>query len=219
MKGFSVAQYSIGVKYFLGEPIKMDEEEGLRWIQLSADQGYVDGIFLIGLCYFYGNVYKRDRIESLKWFKRAKTRDYLDSNYLLGSNYLQNSQNNPLNLKLGYQYVYQSFLDLNTCYEEVIYTLGICNEYKLGIEIGNENEDIFEFYLNSSQNEYPPKMYALGRCYEEGIGTEVDLNEARRLYEVAAEGGDIDAQIRLIEYVEDKKPIKLTYRGKYETLI
>ena len=37
-------------------------------------------------------------------------------------------------------------------------------------------------------------QYCLGRCYEDGIGVDVDLNEAREWYARAAQQGNKDSK-------------------------
>ena len=101
-------------------------------------------------------------------------------------------------------------------FREIFFSIGMCYENGLGVEINFKLA--FEYYTKSRNVLYPPGIHALGRCYEEGIGVEVNPIEARRLYELAMEKENINAEIQFIEYPQDTNIIRMNNKRKYETL-
>ena len=208
INGDEVAQYVVGMQYYHGNGQTMDEEEALKWFKLSADQHDVNSITLLGECYHYGRIVKKDRLKSFDLFKNVKLLESEPCNYLLALNYLYDS--NTSTQTIGFQYLSKIF------FQEARSIHGLCYEYGIGVEI-NEN-DAFIDAIDSSSNESVAGHYTLGRYYEEGIGIFPDIEEAKRMYELAAENGSIDAIIRLKEHEEDKVPIRVTYKRKYESI-
>lgn len=192
-RGYSRAQLYLGLQYFTGEYVKMDENEAVKWIQNSND--LVSS--MIGQFYFYGNILEKDRNKAIQLLL-LKDKYFFGENtsYLLGIHYLQHQQS-IFHLK-GFQYMSKRF---PLSRHKQHYYLGLCYENGLGV-YQNLYEAYQRYYLSSHSD--PLGQYNLGRCYEEGIGVEVNLGEARRLYELAANQGEVDAINKLIEYEEDK---------------
>ena len=211
-KGFSEAQFSLGLQYYYGENVNVDEQEAMKWVHLSANQGDPDGLYLVSRSHHYGKLsYQKDIQKSITCLENNLVEGTVAIEYQLALYYLQD-QSDPFNQKKAFQ----MFTKLNsiTEYRDVSYSLGMCYEYGLGVEV---NEDkAFSMYLDSSDSGYEPSHYALGRCYEEGIGNSGDIDEAYRLYELAVGEDDIDATMKFIEYHEDKIRIRMTNKGKYE---
>ena len=49
----------------------MDDDEALRWLRLSAEQGNAAGQYNLGLMYSQGRGVPTDGIEAIKWFRKA----------------------------------------------------------------------------------------------------------------------------------------------------
>lgn len=62
-----------------------------------------------------------------------------------------------------------------------------------------KDEEIAEFYQKATeQNDSEAQCY-LGLCYENGRGTEIDMDEAREWYSKAAKQGNIKVQSWLLQ--------------------
>lgn len=78
----------------------------------------------------------------------------------------------------------------------------MCYEYGIGVE-RNTNKS-FDIYQRLTSYFSSFEAYNIARCYEEGIGCKVNIGESQRLYRQAANKGNVDSMIKLIEYEEDK---------------
>ena len=205
--GYSQAQYDIGMMYFLGNKvIQMNEEEAMKWIQLSVDNGNSEGLDMIGQFYYYGRMLRKDTKQSIQYLESSNSSK---AQYQLGFYYLQvKDESSTQNQKKGFEY----FTKVNN--HETVYAIGLCYEY--GLEVKINADSAFSNFHNYNYQTYPLIQYALGRCYEEGIGIEVNVREAKRYFQLSAENGNIDAQNRLKEFEEDKLVIKMKNNGKYE---
>jgi TPR repeat protein len=76
-KGSPVAQYRLGMMYYIGNVIPQDYDEAAKWFHLSAEQGYPEGQFRYGCLVYYGRgVEKRDLVQAHMWFNLAAAADY-----------------------------------------------------------------------------------------------------------------------------------------------
>ena len=210
---FSIAQCLLGAKYFNGEGVETNEQEAFRLIELAGNKGYLDGLYLLGTYYYYGRIIKRDRVKALKIFQSVNEKDNLDANYMLSLYYLQDSNDSFKSIK-GFELLQDSYTYKHT--NEASYLLGICYEYGLGVTINQKKG--YCLYTEALDSEYPPSIYATGRCYEEGIGAKYQPIEAKRSFELAASLGCFEAKMRLLEYEEDKVKIRMTNKRKYEPI-
>ena len=201
--GFSKAQFALGLQYYLGVGnYQVDEEEAIRWIQLSSKNKLSDASFFIGRCYYYGRILQKDRVKSIEFLEKAIVEGSSKAKSFIALAYFLDKNEASFNDIKGTRYLKQLSLSYSELTNEQLYNVGICYEYGLGFE--SFEHEAFDIFTELSDDDDAIGQYALGRCYEEGIGTEVDLEEANRLYTFAASQGNIDAQIRLIEYDEDK---------------
>ena len=75
--GNPVAQYRLGMMYYIGNVIPQDYSEAAKWFGLSAEQGYPEAQFRYGCMIYYGRgVEKRDLVQAHMWFNLAAAADY-----------------------------------------------------------------------------------------------------------------------------------------------
>ena len=70
-KGDAVAQYRLGMMYYVGNVIPQDYEEAARWLRLSAEQGNPEAMFRFGCLLYYGRGVERDYVQAHMWFNLA----------------------------------------------------------------------------------------------------------------------------------------------------
>lgn len=87
-KGDAVAQHGIGLCYLNGKGVEKDEAQALRWIQKSAQQGYVEGQYALGEIYGNRNTPEDGKLAH-EWHKKASEQRAADSLYNLGLTYLK----------------------------------------------------------------------------------------------------------------------------------
>lgn len=70
-KGYSKAQFELGMRLFNGTDIKRDIDEGVRLITLAAETGDFDAMIYLGHQYRSGDIVQKDNERAVCWFKRA----------------------------------------------------------------------------------------------------------------------------------------------------
>ena len=69
-KGDAKAQCELGWCYQLGEGVKKDKAETIKWFRKSAEQGYARAQYSLGMIYCeYGQ--GEDTVEAVKWFRKS----------------------------------------------------------------------------------------------------------------------------------------------------
>ena len=69
--GYAQGQYRYATHLILGKLVVQDFGEAVRWLQLAADQGHKDAIWILGKCYFYGLGVAEDKNQAFKFYKEA----------------------------------------------------------------------------------------------------------------------------------------------------
>ena len=69
--GHSRAQFNLAYMYEFGIAVTTNNEEAVRWYQLSAEQGYARAQNFLGWMYEMGKGVPQNRTEALKWLRKA----------------------------------------------------------------------------------------------------------------------------------------------------
>ena len=89
-QGNAKAQYALSTIYegYGGTGIEKNEEESVKWLTLSATQGFPRAEYYIGMKYSIGkNPFPRDLDESLKWYKKSAEHGFINAQHSLGMRY------------------------------------------------------------------------------------------------------------------------------------
>lgn len=205
MKGDSVAQSNLGYKYFIGDGIKQNYAEGIKWFRQSAEKGNAIAQFYIGEYYYLGFgtegcVYD----EAIKWYNLCAVH--------------QDSVAEVAQERLGECFFYGRGCQQN-CEEAIkwfrkaeiysYYYLGICYYEGKGTDINKEKA--YSYLCSSaisgnqqalsyiSENGGAEGLYLLGEAYASS-----NMDEALKLYIKAANQGNAQAQYRLGHYYSDE---------------
>jgi len=65
--GDAKAQYLMGVAYYFGQGVAIDNKEAFKWFTKSAEQGNDDAQAMLGAFYLNGIVVKKDPILAYAW--------------------------------------------------------------------------------------------------------------------------------------------------------
>lgn len=83
--GDKIAQYRLAFMYFQGDGVKRSNADGVRWMEMSARNGYAQAQHLTGLYYFYGRRgVKRDAQKGLDWVRQAADQGDVDAMVSMG---------------------------------------------------------------------------------------------------------------------------------------
>lgn len=160
-------------------------------VRKAAEGGDVDAQKYLGEIFFVGkDGVKKDTQESYKWYLEAAKRGDAEAQYKVAMfkhdlygrwnsneeisemlNWLEKSSNNGYALAQVHLAFFLS-------------------------RMGKEAE-AFKIYNDAVKQSYPPAFCALGDCYYYGIGTERNLSEAIRYYQVAADANIPNANLGL----------------------
>lgn len=190
--GYARAQYSVGSMYINGQGTKKSENEGVKWIMLSAKNNYPDALNQIGLFYSEGNtVLEKNEREAVKYFGKAAHLDHLDgmTNY---ANALLLGQGTKPNEEKAVSWFKKA---ADKGYAAAQNHLG--NLYYNGVGVPRNLDQAVELFRRSAEQGYVFAINNLGICYEEGHGVVRDLAFATSLYQRAAELGSVNAMNNL----------------------
>jgi TPR repeat protein len=86
--GNPLAQYRLGMIYYLGKGVPEDEAQAIRWWKKAAAQGYTEAMFALGSAYLFGSqaaktVPDGDR-EAAIWYFQAASAGHAEAQYHLG---------------------------------------------------------------------------------------------------------------------------------------
>ncbi|MDA7635388.1 sel1 repeat family protein, partial [Alphaproteobacteria bacterium] len=80
-QGIADAQYNLGQMYQLGEGVRKDDEEAVRWYRLAADQGYAEAQFNLGVMYANGEGVLQDNKKAHMWWNIARSNGHAKADH------------------------------------------------------------------------------------------------------------------------------------------
>lgn len=191
------AQYKLFEIYSNGEIIEKDNQEAIKWLKESAEQGYAEAQNDLG-------IYCRDESKfgkklAFEWFEKAARQGHAEAQTNVGECYKEG-----LGVERNTQ---QAFYWFNEAAKKGVaraqYYMGEC--YKNGEGICRDFVKAAEYYRKAAEKGYMEAQYELGRCYEIGLGLPSARHRASEWYVKAAERGHIEAQYYLGKYCESFK--------------
>ena len=88
-QGDAVAQLALGRMYMIGQGVKQDREEAVKWLNASATQGNADAQFFLGAMYLLPQT---DIGTGIKWLRVSAEQGNQDAQYLLGKTYMRGAK-------------------------------------------------------------------------------------------------------------------------------
>ena len=86
-QGNMKAQYILGLMYNLGEGVKKDNKEAVRWYRKAAEQGHADAQYNLGAAYGNGEGVEQDYREAARWYRKSAEQGHADAQFNLGVAY------------------------------------------------------------------------------------------------------------------------------------
>ena len=86
--GDATAQYYLGYMYSVGQGVKQNNVEAVKWYRKAAEQGNADAQANLGSAYAAGSGVRQDETKAVKWFKKAAENGSADGQLKLGAMYL-----------------------------------------------------------------------------------------------------------------------------------
>ncbi|MCI5222349.1 MAG: sel1 repeat family protein [Candidatus Electrothrix sp. AR4] len=90
-QGDREAQFSMGLRYDLGDGVVRDPELAVHWFAKAAAAGVSGACLYLGMKYEFGAGVKQDKEAAINWYERAAVQGWPQAAFLFGSLYLTRS--------------------------------------------------------------------------------------------------------------------------------
>lgn len=169
------AMEEVALMYYEGAEkgeAKLERElykKSAKWFYRAAELGAPDATYAIGRCYERGLGVETDINRAVEYYRKAREMGDLAATYNLGALYCK-----------GWEGTAPDYNVAAACFRE------ICDAYA---PYGVSGYFPLLPWLENAPL-YETSAFALANFYERGLGVEKNLDEAARLYEIAATGAD-----------------------------
>lgn len=85
--GLDLAQYNLGILYYLGQGVEQNYAQALRWTLAAAEQGHVNAQFNLASLYYYGTGTAVDYAQALRWNLAAAEAQHAGAQHSLAKMY------------------------------------------------------------------------------------------------------------------------------------
>lgn len=178
-KGYSDAQYLLGLMYFNGEGCEKNTSTAVYWYRKSAEQDHAGAQCNLGYCYVNGIGVSENIFDGFDWTRKA---------YKNGSNIAEE------NLSSYFRDFKLMAENGNTT---AAFYLGLC--YENGYGTSQNYYEAIKWYNVSANSGSPAGMNNLAYLSYYGLGTSVDKVSAICWWKKASENGNLNAQISLAQ--------------------
>lgn len=201
--GDIIAQNELSELYLGEYPEEEDAEQGIYWLKKSAQNGYWWSQYKLGDCYYMGTGVEDDDSEAVKWYRKSAEQGCIEAKSMLADCY-----SNGVGINQDYQKAFELYSQI---YNEqgtakLISEVNSAENYIYSSESPEfRKEYAFNLLMSHSQFDEPKIYFLIGKCFDEGIGTQQNYSEAVKWYTKAAEQGNMYAQYSLgvIYYLGD----------------
>lgn len=192
--GDADAMLGYGSRLIQGQGVDTNTTEGLNWIQKAADAGNAQAWYVLGVVYSNGIGVELDMPKSIEYYRKGAEVGDADCQVAMGMIY-QAGERIPGGVATDPAEAVKWYgMAADQGQLEGIYHLATMNARGQGIE-KNEKEGV-KLYRKGAELGSADCVLALGRCYLQGIGVEVDSVMAYALFSASLDG---------IEYPQQKE--------------
>jgi len=199
---FNVASYIIWGDQTA--PVEPEAAElAVRYFKANAENGDIDSMLDLGAMYLEGRGVEKDEKEALKWYEKAAEMNGPRACRCIANFYRYDVINDgtpvptadPVRLRKALEW-YRTGTERGE--ENCIYELG--DYYRKGIIVPKDEKQAFELYCRAYEickklayerfivnDSYSDVCFRLAECYHYGIGTDIDMQQAKFYVEIAKE--------------------------------
>src|ERR1700704_6600413 len=193
----AVAQMALASCYDLGQHVKPDGKESIRWLTEAADQGYEPAEYELGRIYLYGRGIPVDYAKAMFWERKAVEQGDLRAER-----------------DLAFMYERGFGVDHDEAKSAVWYRkaaekgdpkaqLRLAQALETGDDVPKDEQEAKLWYIKAARQEVPEAQLRLGRIYaKQGP---VHCRETIEWYGRAALTGDAEPMFELGKLYSDKK--------------
>ena len=189
--GDAAAQFDLAVRYFRGDGVSRDYEEGAAWMLKGAEQGHAEAQHGLALVYAVGKGVPKDFSETASWLRKAAEQRHADAQAMLGLAYAQGEG------------VPQSFSEAASWSRKAaeqghpVAQNQLGTAYERGEGVPQDFSEAASWYRKAADQGEANAQYNLGALHYRGKGVPQDLSAAALWYRKAAEQGHVLAQNNL----------------------
>jgi coenzyme PQQ biosynthesis protein PqqD len=83
-QGEVVAQFNLGLMYYLDDGVPQDYAEAIKWFRLAANQGHAEAQFKLGIMYEKRQGVSQDDATAVSWYRKAADQGHAGAQFNLG---------------------------------------------------------------------------------------------------------------------------------------
>ncbi len=95
-QGDREAQFSMGLRYDLGDGVERNPELAAQWFTKAATPGVAGACLYLGMKYDFGTGVRQDKAAAIRWYEQAAVQHWPQAAFLLGSLYLTLATPDPV---------------------------------------------------------------------------------------------------------------------------
>lgn len=201
------SQGVLGFYYLNGKGVNKNVEEGIKWLEKSALNGYQRAIFTLYNLYKDGKLVEKDLEKAKQWLIKGAEFKYLDFTTALIITYLIDEKD----VNSASFWADKILTKLNV---DIVSSIGY--RYLLGRNVDKDVDKAIKYFNAAANRGDIDSMSSLGDIYsDEEDKNHFDIDKAIEYYTLAADRGDIDSMIEIgyIYYVykNDAKNAKIWF--------
>jgi len=191
-QGYAQAQDLMGCLLHRGGILAQDKAEAVKWFRKAADQGDAYAQSNLGYCYYKGEGVAKDSVEAVRWFRLAAAAGEVKAQRQLGL-ILEAGEGVPKD----YSEAAKWFFNLALLKEKAEHYYPAIEHPDRPRFLEANKVPPASSWLKDAGSGDARAQYELGRCHENGDGTDCDSGEALKWYRRSAQGGYAPAQFIL----------------------
>lgn len=206
-RNLTSAQYNLGNMYIKGLGTKPDPQQGIKWVKTAAQKQNQFAEAYLGYLYLKGIGTPKDEEQAAKWFYRAAKQGHILAQIDIGKLYDEGrgikkdisaairwfTQAALQGSLVGYGYV-KYYADKNNLLAQT--NMGLIHINGAG---KRDFDEAYKWLTLAAKGGSAEAQYNLGIAYELGMGTKIDLQQAKTWFEKSSTQGFELAQTKLNE--------------------
>lgn len=185
------AQLTLAKLYQQGQKVPKNDRAAFDWYVRAAKAADPEAFYHIGLCFVYGQLMQpKNRDLGVEYLKQAAEAGYMPAQYTLASLYLE-GQSVLDDRQQAMDYLIQA---ANNGWVDAQLKLA---QTLMQFSLPQYDKAAFHWALKAGKQQHAEALFMLANCYYDGIGTEIDYQQAFKIFQRLAERDHFLAQYKV----------------------